>query len=265
MQIFVDKLESRKTSGMKIKSVSRILALAFVLLSPLYMAGKKVNNDGYPKAGPYPLFLRHSLKPNFEASLSVQYYDALNLASFGLSKTVFDAALKGFNRLMSKGKLNKDSILTIADFSKSSREKRLYVLDLRNMKVLFNTFVAHGRGSGMDYARSFSNRPRSNKSSLGFYITEETYFGSNGYSLRLNGLERGFNDKASSREIVMHGADYVSERFANSAGHLGRSLGCPAVPMGEHKDIIDSVKNGSLIFLYFNDKKYLHSSKLLNG
>ena len=262
---FVYLQESRKTSGMKLKSVSKIMALVVVMLAPIYMSGKKVNNEGYPKAGAYPLFIRHILKPSFEATLSAQYYDALNLASFGLSKPVFDAALKGFNKLMTKGLLNKDSILTIADFSKSSREKRLYVLDLKNMKVLFNTFVAHGRGSGMDYARSFSNKPRSNKSSLGFYITQDTYFGSNGYSLRLSGLERGYNDKAAFREIVMHGADYVSEDFANDAGHLGRSLGCPAIPMGEHKDIIDSVKNGSLIFLYYNDKKYLHSSKLLNG
>ena len=103
----------------------------------------------------------------------------------------------------------------------------------------------------------FPTSPALNKSSLGFYITEDTYFGSNGYSLRLSGVERGYNDKAESRAIVMHGADYVSEQFASSTGHLGRSYGCPAIPMGEHKDIIDSVKNGSLIFLYFNDTKIL--------
>jgi len=264
MQRFVNMQESRKTLSMKLKSVSKFLALVVVLLAPLYMSGKKINDNG-PKAGAYPLFSRNLTKPSFEASLTARYYDALDLASFGLSKPVFNAALKGFNKLMAKGLLNKDSILTICDFSKSSREKRLYVLDLKNMKVLFNTFVAHGRGSGMDYARSFSNKPRSKKSSLGFYITEDTYFGSNGYSLRLSGVERGYNDKAESRAIVMHGADYVSENFANSTGHLGRSYGCPAIPMGEHKDIIDSVKNGSLIFLYYNDAKYLHSSKLLNG
>lgn len=261
MQRFVNMQESRKT--MKIKSVFKILILAVVLLSPIYMSGKI--NDGN-LAAPYPRhFSRNLTKPSIEASMTAQYYDALDLASFGLSKPVFTAALKGFHKLMAKGLLNKDSILTICDFSKSSSQKRLYVLDLKNMKVLFNTFVAHGRGSGMDYARSFSNKSRSNKSSLGFYITEETYFGSNGYSLRLNGMERGFNDKANARAIVMHGADYVSEQFMNSTGHLGRSLGCPAIPMGEHKEIIDNLKNGSLIFLYFNDSKYLHSSKLLNG
>ena len=264
MQLFVNKQVLRKTPSMKLKSVSKFIALVVVMLAPLYMAGKKISNDN-PRLGAYPLFIRANFTPKSATAVSARYYDALDLASFGLSKPVFDAALKGFNKLMAKGVLNKDSILTIADFSKSSREKRLYVLDLKNMKVLFNTFVAHGKGSGMDYARNFSNKPRSNKSSLGFYITEDTYFGSNGYSLRLSGVERGYNDKAESRAIVMHGADYVSERFASSTGHLGRSFGCPAIPMGEHKDIIDSVKNGSLIFLYFNDKRYLHSSKLLNG
>jgi hypothetical protein len=141
----------------------------------------------------------------------------------------------------------------------------LYVIDLKNQDVVFNTVVAHGRNSGGEYARSFSNKPSSNKSSLGFYITEGTYNGGNGYSLKLQGAENGINDKALARAIVMHGADYANEDIIGSKGYLGRSFGCPAVPQKYHKKIIDTIKDGNCLFVYYPDQTYLKKSKLLNG
>jgi hypothetical protein len=125
--------------------------------------------------------------------------------------------------------------------------------------------VAHGRNTGTEFARSFSNQPRSNKSSLGFYVTRETYRGSNGYSLKLDGQEKGFNDLAMSRAIVMHPASYANEEVIGRKGYLGRSFGCPAVPEKISRSIIDRIKNGNVVFLYYPDSKYLSNSKLLNG
>lgn len=160
---------------------------------------------------------------------------------------------------------NKD-ILTLIDFTKPSTEERLYVLDLRHKKLLFSSHVAHGKNSGGNYATSFSNVYGSYKSSLGFYVTENTYQGKNGYSLILNGLEKGINDKAKERAIVIHGADYANPQMALSAGRLGRSFGCPALPQQLNKPIINTIKNGTLLFIYANDKGYLtHSSILSTG
>ena len=160
--------------------------------------------------------------------------------------------------------LSADSILSIIDFTKSSSEKRLYVIDLKNEELTFNTVVAHGKRSGSVYARSFSNNPKSLKSSLGFYVTGNTYSGSNGYSLKLQGCERGINDRAMSRAIVMHGASYINEEKIEGKAN-GRSFGCPAVPEGLHRDIIDKIKNGNCLFIYYPDKNYLKRSKFLNG
>lgn len=158
---------------------------------------------------------------------------------------------------------NKD-VLTLIDFSKPSTAERLVVLDLRNKKVLYTSLVSHGRNSGGNYATSFSNQNGSYKSSLGFYVTENTYNGKHGTSLVLNGLEKGFNDQAKQRAIVVHGATYTNPKVAASAGRLGRSLGCPALPMSNYKPIINTIKDGTLLFIYANDKNYLsHSSILL--
>jgi L,D-transpeptidase catalytic domain len=190
-------------------------------------------------------------------------YEHMALADNGLSKTVFVMAVKGFSKLREKGLVGEDSVLTIIDFTKSSREKRLYVLDLKNEEIVYNTVVAHGKRSGGEYARSFSNSPKSKKSSLGFYITENTYLGGNGYSLKLNGVEAGINDKALARAIVMHGANYASEDVIGSKGNLGRSYGCPAVPQILSRKIIDTIKDGNCIFVYYPDPNYLKRSKLL--
>jgi hypothetical protein len=192
-------------------------------------------------------------------------FSELHLADAGLSPTVFNSALEGLEKLDSKGVIKKDDIITIVDFSQPSNKKRLYVLDLNNKQILFNTLVAHGRNSGGLWAKSFSNSASSLKSSPGFYVTEDTYVGHNGYSLRLDGLEKNINDNALQRSIVMHGAPYVDQSAINSLGFLGRSWGCPAVPEPQHKAIINTIKGGTCLFIYSPDKNYQQRSTLLNS
>ena len=195
----------------------------------------------------------------------IAMYDSLGLQQYGLSKKVYELAIKGWQHLKSIGRVVNDNIISIVDFSQPSNKKRLYIIDLANGQLLFNTYVAHGKRSGKDVATHFSNRPKSLESSVGFYVTADPYIGANGYSLRLNGIESGFNSNASRREIVLHGADYVSERYISANGYLGRSWGCPAVPLEECREIIDSIKNGSCLFIYSPQVKYLKSSKVLNS
>ena len=192
-------------------------------------------------------------------------YTKLDLAVKGLSKNVFDLSLKGYKRLLQKKLIRNKNIITIIDFSISSDKKRLYVIDLKRNKVLYHSLVAHGRNSGLEYATDFSNETDSHKSSLGFYITMNTYSGEHGYAMKLKGCEKGFNDKAFSRAIVMHGSEYVNEAFVKSNGFLGRSWGCPALPEKVNKKIIDVIKNGSCLFVYHSSQKYLSNSPLLHG
>jgi hypothetical protein len=190
-------------------------------------------------------------------------YDSLRLNLMGLSKQAFEYAMQGFGYLIKAGKITNDKIISIVDFSQPSSKKRLFVIDLDKHKVVYNTYVAHGVNSGKEYASEFSNQPESNKSSLGFYETAETYMGKNGYSLHLSGLEKGINDKAGSRSIVMHGAGYVSESLIEEQGYIGRSFGCPAVPEKLHKPIINKIKNGTCLFIYSPNKNYFIHSKIL--
>lgn len=183
-----------------------------------------------------------------------------------LNFEVFSKALLGFENLKKSGMLNPDShLLTICDFSMSSNSKRLWVLDLNERKVLFNSLVAHGKNTGEEFAQNFSNIESSYQSSLGFYITETTYNGDNGYSLRLVGMDRGFNDAALKRAIVMHGADYVSEEFAAMHKRIGRSWGCPALPRALAEPIINTIKGRSCLFIYYPDQNYLSSSEWLKS
>ena len=191
-------------------------------------------------------------------------YDSIHLDGIGLSRGTFNYAIKGFNYLAKAGKLANDKIISIIDFSLPSSVKRLFVIDLDNYKVLFCTYVAHGVNSGVEYANRFSNKPSSYKSSLGFYETQNTYQGGNGYSLKLEGLERGINDNANRRDIVIHGAAYVDEALVRSQGYIGRSWGCPALPEKLHRPIINTIKDGTCLFIYSPDKTYLHRSKILN-
>lgn len=195
---------------------------------------------------------------------AISVYDSLQLDLSGLSREAFDNAKKGWEKLSAQGKLNNQSVIAIVDFSQPSTSKRLYVLDMENYKVLFNTLVAHGRNSGKEWAKYFSNKLSSYKSSPGFYITGQTYTGSNGYSLKLSGIENGINDKAMQRAIVMHGADYVNESFIASRGYIGRSQGCPAVPLKEAKRIINTLKDGSCLYIHVPDQNYLSRSVMLN-
>lgn len=190
-------------------------------------------------------------------------YDSLKLDLAGLSRQAFDFAKSGWEKLKDQGRLLNQSVIGIVDFSQPSSQKRLYVLDMNNYKVLYNTLVAHGRNSGKETATYFSNRTSSYKSSPGFYITGDTYNGSNGYSLRLDGIEKGINDNALSRAIVIHGANYVNESYIASRGYIGRSQGCPAVPLKNAKAIINTLKNGACLYIYAPDQKYLSHSSML--
>ena len=195
---------------------------------------------------------------------NMSLYDSLSLGSLGLAHQAFDYAMKGFTVMKSAGEVGNENIISIIDFSKPSSQKRLFVIDLAHCKLLFNTYVAHGMQSGKEFASQFSNKPESNKSSLGFYETLATYNGGNGYSLKLQGVEKGINDNANKRAIVIHGADYVDESFIRSHGYIGRSWGCPALPQRVHKAIIDVIRNGTCLFIFSPDNNYLSHSRILN-
>ena len=196
------------------------------------------------------------------ASLSL--YDSLRLGSLGLGRQVFDYAMRGFNNMKQMGKLGNDGIISIIDFSKPSSNKRLFIIDLKKVKVIFNTYVAHGINSGKEFAKEFSNVAESNKSSLGFYTTATTYSGKHGYSLHLQGEEEGINDNAYNRDIVVHAAAYVNEQTIKSLGYIGRSWGCPAIPQRLNVPIINKIKNGTCLFIFGENAGYLSDSKLIN-
>jgi hypothetical protein len=192
-------------------------------------------------------------------------YDEMGLEDSGLNRKAFESAWTGYYKLKKKGLLRNTGILSICDFSQSSSNQRLYVIDVRNHRLLYRTFVAHGINSGESFASSFSNRMESCKSSLGFYVTSTTYNGANGLSLRIDGLDKGFNDNARKRAIVIHGASYVSNRILKKYGVMGTTFGCPAIPTDMTSQIIPVVKNGSCFFIYYPSRKYLAKSAVLNS
>lgn len=185
--------------------------------------------------------LEHSDKPTFE---------------------VYQKAVIGYLNLAANGKLSDKNLLTIIDFSKSSNEKRIWVIDMTSDKVIYHNLVSHGRNTGNEFAKHFSNIPNSNKSSLGFYVTGENYYGKHGLSLRLDGMERGFNDNARKRAIVMHGADYVDSSYTTAYGRIGRSLGCPAIPLDGHESLLQLISDKTCLFIYYPDQTYLQESHL---
>lgn len=170
--------------------------------------------------------------------------------SAGLSKAALYSAYQRFSEITKSDTSINDSLLTILDFSKPSSEERLYLIDIKNQQLLVKSLVAHGQNSGALFAESFSNRPSSHMSSLGMYLTAYTYLGKHGYSLRLNGIDRGLNDNAYKRAIVVHGANYVSEKYITQVGRIGRSFGCPALPLEKNDAIIDFIKEGSCLYVY---------------
>jgi hypothetical protein len=180
-----------------------------------------------------------------------------------IDAAVLDLALGAVSCAIKSGAVADPSTLTVIDYSRPSTEKRLWVFDLHSRTLLYEELVAHGRGSGENLATQFSNLPDSHQSSLGLFRTEDTYVGRNGYSLRLRGLDEGFNDRAYERAIVMHGAPYVDEDIARTNGRLGRSWGCPALRDGVARTVIDRVKGAGLVFAYYPDPAWLRSSKFL--
>ncbi|MBJ6108584.1 murein L,D-transpeptidase catalytic domain family protein [Hymenobacter sp. BT523] len=190
-------------------------------------------------------------------------YTALGAEQEGLRFETFAKAMTGYLNLRQAGKLDENKqLLTVVDFDLPSTEKRLWVLDLAKNEILFHTLVAHGHNSGENEATNFSNTDQSNMSSLGFYATSGEYVGKHGRSLKLEGLDEGFNTNAEARSVVMHGADYVSEEFIKQNGRLGRSLGCPALPMELKDQIIETVTGGTCLFVNRSDAGY--SSQYLN-
>jgi len=176
---------------------------------------------------------------------------------------VFEMALAAASCAQRAGAVNQPSTLTVIDYSLPSTAKRMWVYDLSSQTLLFEELVSHGQGSGDNMATRFSNAPNSYQTSLGLFVTAEPYIGKNGYSLRLDGLEAGVNDRARERAIVMHGAPYVSPQFVSTNGRLGRSQGCPAVRNAIARDLIDTVKGGGLVFAYAKDPAWLRSSAYL--
>jgi hypothetical protein len=191
-------------------------------------------------------------------------YGAMGLEKQGLSQTAFEYAWRGYHHLLKKRSIRKRSVLSIVDFSQSSSEKRMYVIDVRHRRLLYRTYVAHGQNSGAEYADSFSNEPESFKSSLGFYVTKTTYFGKNGLSLRLDGVDSGYNDMAMRRNIVLHGCSYVGDDYLENFGATGTSLGCPALPASISGQVIHAVRGGSCLFIYHPTQGYLDHSMVIN-
>jgi len=193
-------------------------------------------------------------------SYSLTIYQQLNNSD--LKFDIFQYALTGYLKLASQDKLNNSKYLTIIDMSMSSNEERLFIINMRENKIEHQSIVAHGKASGNEYAKYFSNTINSHQSSIGFYQTAETYIGKHGLSLRLDGLEYS-NNNARKRAIVIHSADYVSESFIKKFGRLGRSFGCPSLPKKDYKEIIQKIKAGSALFIYSSDQVYLNKSSLI--
>jgi hypothetical protein len=191
-------------------------------------------------------------------SAAKELYDELGLSG-KVDYAIFERAWAGYRRIEGRRK----EVLTLIDFTKPSTAKRCYVIDLNSRKILFETHVAHGQNSGGNYATAFSNRPNSHQSSLGFYLTGNTYTGKNGYSLTLDGLEPGINDNARSRAVVVHGAAYAEPSVAAAQGRLGRSWGCPALPASVNREVIDAIRGGSVLFIYAADRDYVAQSTFL--
>ncbi len=199
------------------------------------------------------------------AELIDSTFDRLAKNAPGLKADVLRLALAARDAAAKEGLAKKDELLTVIDYSLPSTAKRLWVFDLDSGKVLFHELVAHGKNTGDNYARRFSNTDGSLQTSLGLFRTAGTYQGGNGYSLKLSGLEPGFNDKAERRAVVMHGAPYVSEGFAAQHGRIGRSWGCPALSQKVAGEVIDTIKGGSLVFSYFPDQDWLSRSRFVSS
>lgn len=212
-----------------------------------------------PQVSPVAIVTEDSLYNRHVSNI----YQSAHLAESGLTPVVFEKALTGFYNLKKSGQVSANkSILSIADFDQNSTSKRLWIIDLDKKRLLLNTWVAHGQRSGNDKATRFSNLNDSFQSSIGFYLTAEIYNGQHGKSLRLDGMDEGFNSNARKRSIVVHGADYVSQGTINALGRLGRSQGCPAVAPELANEVINTIEGGTVLFINVTDQYY--TSRYLN-
>lgn len=247
-----------------LRTVSIILALSLLSFnSPMAITRPvtvNVTDDGTKKVTEALTFEKKAMA--FTEHVT-SLYEQANLQKKGLSLEVFQKAFIGFQNLKQQGLVAPGkAILTVIDFTKSSREKRMWVIDLNEKKLLFNTLVSHGKNTGNVTAQKFSNVPNSNMSSLGFYVTDKTYYGKHGLSLKLQGMDEGYNTNAMERAIVVHGAEYATEKFMKQHGRLGRSLGCPALPTEISKEVISVIKDETVMFVHHGQQKY--SSDYLN-
>ena len=192
-----------------------------------------------------------SLNPSFAAALNYE-----------VNEIAIQQAIKGYRKLSGHGESLKDNMVVI-DYSKSGNETRFYVINMSDTTILHSSLVAHGKNTGELYATNFSNKEGSYKSSLGFFKTAETYSGKHGLSLRLDGLEYGINHNARERAIVIHSANYVSQKFIDEHGRLGRSHGCPALPLKNYEEVIHSIKEGCLLYIYADQNQYAYTSEFL--
>ena len=229
------------------------LVLIFILSTFLYFSNAQT---GLSKE-------RHLALKKAELNIK-ELYNELNAAQYDLSFTAFRYAYIGYQTMKKQHRLNNKELFSIIDFTKDCNSKRFYTIDLEKMKIVYYTYVAYGKKSGERMATSFSDAVESNKSSIGFYITGNTYNGGNGYSLILHGDEKGYNSNLAKRSVVVHAADYANEDYIARNGRMGRSLGCPALPENIYKQVIETIKEKTMIFAYYNDAKYLKTSKYLN-
>lgn len=234
-------------------------------IATIFLVGMSIVGTSW-KAIDRPQTQQDTIKNIAADSLYNQYilniYHEIHLDSAGLNEQVFEKALTGFYNMKYSGLLHAKSILTIADFDQESTKKRLYIIDLASKKLVLNTWVAHGQNSGGDKPSSFSNNINSNQSSLGFYLTGEIYSGKHGRSLKLDGMDQGFNSNARERSIVVHGASYVSQKSIDQLGRLGRSQGCPAVPAKLADQVINTISDRTVLFINNSDQQY--NSSFLN-
>lgn len=215
--------------------------------------------------GPFSFFIPSNNEPLGTQAWLDREIKIIKSQAPNIDAKVLALSLHAFQKAHQMG-LDHRNVLTIIDYSKPSTEPRLWVVNLKTNKVLFNTYVSHGKNSGNITPTSFSNEPGSLKSSIGVFLTESPYFGNNGYSLRLIGLEHGINDNAYRRAIVVHGARYVNSNIVRRYGQLGRSWGCPAVSEHLARPLIDTIKERTLVFVYSNhDRRWLHNSTFLAG
>ncbi|MCM4154787.1 murein L,D-transpeptidase catalytic domain family protein [Gramella sp. AN32] len=201
---------------------------------------------------------------NAEITVIELYSSFTEINSSMPALSVFEKAIQGYQKLDAEGKIS-NPLLTIIDFDLSSVEKRLWILNMDTQKVVFNDLVSHGKNTGVKFAEKFSNQVNSHQSSLGFYLTGETYYGKNGLSLFIDGLEKGFNSNARKRYVVIHGADYAEPSFVKRVGRLGRSYGCPAIPNSIAKNLINTIKGKSVVYIHKSDSNYQKKSTFLNS